>query len=75
MVLLDNLRVKDLFKIDLNPFKENELYSIALIENLTAVMHADSIIKPSEKIYFNKIASELGFTREQINDFFESLKP
>ncbi len=40
MVLLDNLRVKDFFKIDLNPFKRNELYSAALLENLTVVMHA-----------------------------------
>lgn len=69
MALLESLHSKDLFKIDFTPIKENELYSIALIENLAAVMHADSIIKPSEKIYFHKVIIELGFTKEQFSDY------
>ncbi|HCA08143.1 TerB family tellurite resistance protein [Chryseobacterium sp.] len=69
MTLLENLRSMDLFKIDFTQLKENELYSIALIENLAAVMHADSVIKPAEKIYFHKVISELGFTKEQMSDY------
>lgn len=69
MLLLESLHSKDLFKIDFTPIKENELYSIALIENLAAVMHADSIIKPSEKIYFHKVIIELGLTKEQFSDY------
>lgn len=70
MSLLESLRTKELFKLDLSSFKNNELYSIALIENLVAVMNADDVIKPSEKIYFNKLISELGFSKEQVSDYF-----
>lgn len=69
MLLLEGLRNKELFKLNLSPFKNNELYSIALIENLAAVMHADSVIKSSEKIYFSKLTSELGFSKEQVSDY------
>jgi uncharacterized membrane protein YebE (DUF533 family) len=69
MLLLDGLRAKELFKFDLTSIKDNELYSIALVENLAAVIHADSIVKPSEKIYFSKIALELGFDKDQISEY------
>ena len=69
MSLLESLSSKELFKIDFTPLRENELYSIALIENLAAVMHADSIIKPAEKIYFHKVITDLGFTKEQVSDY------
>lgn len=71
MSLLNGLRDKELYKFDLTSLKENELYSIALIENLAAVMHADSVIKPSEKIYFIKITSELGFTKDQVSEYLD----
>lgn len=71
MNLLEQLRSNELIPIDFEPLKSNDLYAISLIENIAAVMKADSIIKPSEKIYFYKVVNELGFSKEQVSEFIE----
>ncbi len=69
MDLLNNLRNQDLFDIDFTEIKKNELYSISLLENLSEIIHIDSNVKIAEKIYFNKIAGELGFSADQVSEF------
>lgn len=49
MKLLEQLHSKEILNIDFTKLKGSELHSIALIENLIAVVKIDNIIKPAEK--------------------------
>ena len=69
--LLEQLHSKELIQIDLSAIKGNDLYSLALIEILSEIIKIDGIIKSVEKIYFYKIAKELGFTKEDVTEMLE----
>ncbi len=69
--LLEELHSKELIQIDLSAIKGNDLYSLALIEILSEIIKIDGIIKSVEKIYFYKIAKELGFTKEDVTEMLE----
>lgn len=66
--LLEKLHSKNLYEIDFSQFKNNELYSISLLESLASLILIDEIVKPVEKMYFHKIARELGFTKEEVHE-------
>ncbi len=68
MDLVQTLHTKDLTEIDFSVFKGNDLYSLTLIESLASLILIDGITKAVEKIYFYKIARELGFTKEDVSD-------
>ena len=72
MKLLEQLHSKEILNIDFTKLKGSELHSIALIENLIAVVKIDNIIKPAEKIYLFKIVHDLGFSREDIQILLEA---
>ena len=69
--LLEELHSKELIQIDLSAIKGNDLYSLAIIEILSEIIKIDGIIKSVEKIYFYKIAKELGFTKEDVTEMLE----
>ena len=68
MDLVQTLHTTDLTEIDFSVFKGNDLYSLTLIESLASLILIDGITKAVEKIYFYKIARELGFTKEDVSD-------
>ena len=71
MKLVETLHTKDLAEIDFSVFKGNDLYALTLIESLASLILIDGITKAVEKIYFYKIARELGFTKEDVSDMLE----
>ena len=71
MTLVETLHIKDLAEIDFSIFKGNDLYALTLIESLASLILIDGITKAVEKIYFYKIARELGFTKEDVSDMLE----
>ncbi|MBA5247843.1 TerB family tellurite resistance protein [Marnyiella aurantia] len=71
MALVGQLHSKDLVEIDLSIFLGNDLYALTLIESLASLIKIDGIIKSVEKIYFYKIARELGFTRDDVSDMLQ----
>lgn len=71
MKLVETLHTKDLAEIDFSIFKGNDLYALTLIESLASLILIDGITKAVEKIYFYKIARELGFTKEDVSDMLE----
>ncbi len=71
MKLVETLHTKDLAEIDFSVFKGNDLYSLTLIESLASLILIDGITKAVEKIYFYKIARELGFTKDDVSDMLE----
>ena len=72
-ILYSNLKNLDFEKIDVSEFKENEAYRIAFVEAMYNMAKIDKIIKPSEKIYFYKVARELGFEKEELKDIFDDI--
>ena len=71
MKLVETLHTRDLAEIDFSVFKGNDLYSLTLIESLASLILIDGITKAVEKIYFYKIARELGFTKDDVSDMLE----
>lgn len=66
--LLEKLHSKNLDEIDFSEFKNNELYGISLLESLASLILIDENVKPLEKMYFYKIARELGFSKEDVSE-------
>lgn len=66
--LFEKLHSKNLDEIDFSDFKNNELYAISLLESLASLILIDKIVKPVEKMYFYKIAREVGFTKEEVSE-------
>lgn len=71
MDLVETLHTKDLAEINFSVFKGNDLYALTLIESLASLILIDGVTKAVEKIYFYKIARELGFTKEDVSDMLE----
>lgn len=71
MNLIEQLHLKELIDVDLNLLKNNDLYALALIESLSSIIKIDGSVKFVEKIYFNKIAKELGFSKEEVKEMLE----
>ena len=60
--------------IDFNRLRGNILYATALLESLIAVVKADNIVRPAEKIYLFKIAHDLGFDKDTIKEMLDESK-
>ena len=72
--LLEQLNDEKLVDIDFNRLRGNILYATALLESLIAVVKADNIVRPAEKIYLFKIAHDLGFDKDTIKEMLEESK-
>lgn len=70
--LLQSLSNKELFDVDLKSIANNNLHAIALLENLAEIAHVDKILKTSEKIYFYKVAADLGFNKDQVSELLNN---
>lgn len=70
--LLQSLSNKEIFDVDLKSIANNNLYAIALLENLAEIAHVDKILKTSEKIYFYKVAADLGFSKDQVSELLDN---
>jgi uncharacterized tellurite resistance protein B-like protein len=68
MELVGKLHTKDLEDVDFSSLNGNDLYSLTLIESLASLVLIDGLVKSVEKIYFYKVARELGFTKEDVSD-------
>lgn len=75
MELIEKLHNKDLAEIDFTALNNNDLYALSLIESLASLILIDEIVKPVEKIYFYKVARELGFTKEDVSDLLLNAIP
>ena len=72
--LLEQLNDEKLQDIDFNRLRGNILYATALLESLIAVVKADNIVRPAEKIYLFKITHDLGFDKDTIKEMLEESK-
>ena len=72
--LLEQLNDEKLVDIDFNRLRGNILYATALLESLIAVVKADNIVRPAEKIYLFKIAHDLGFDKDTIKEMLDESK-
>lgn len=70
LLLASSYNTEQLFQIDVNLLKDDDLYSISLLKKLICLYQLDGKISLAEKIYLKKIARELGYTPEDLKDFF-----
>ena len=70
--LLCKMHESGITDIDFSAVKTNEIYALALLESVVAVINLDGIMKPSEKIYLFKIAKDLGIDREKLDEIILS---
>lgn len=59
-----------LFSIDYSLLKNDDSYSIGLLKKMIMLAKLDGNIGFTEKIYIKKIARELGYTPNDLSDFF-----
>ena len=66
--LIDSYNAGQTFQVNLNVFKEDDLYAVVLVKKLICLYKLDEKISLTEKIYLRKIVRELGYTPEDIQD-------
>jgi uncharacterized membrane protein len=70
LLLASSYNTEQLFQIDINLLKDDDSYSISLLKKIIYLYQLDGKISLAEKIYLKKIARELGYTPEDLKDFF-----
>jgi uncharacterized membrane protein len=70
LLLASSYNTEQLFQVDINLLKDDDSYSISLLKKIIYLYQLDGKISLAEKIYLRKIARELGFTYEDLKDFF-----
>lgn len=70
LLLASSYNTEQLFQVDINLLKDDNSYSISLLKKIIYLYQLDGKISLAEKIYLRKIARELGFTYEDLKDFF-----
>lgn len=58
------------FQVNISLLKDDDAYSIPLLKRLIQLYQLDGKISLAEKIYLKKIARELGYAPEDLQDFF-----
>lgn len=72
--LLSLLQTKTLTDVEFGQYKDNLLFATSLLENLIEIIYIDGIVAPSERIYLYKIASDLGMSRDMVEDLLIASK-
>lgn len=70
LLLASSYNTEQLFQVDINLLKDDDSYSISLLKKIIYLYQVDGKISLAEKIYLKKIARELGYTPEDLKDFF-----
>lgn len=70
LLLASSYNTEQLFQVDINLLKDDNSYSISLLKKIIYLYQLDGKICLAEKIYLKKIARELGYTPEDLKDFF-----
>lgn len=70
LLLASSYNTEQLFQVDTNLLKNDDFYSISLLKKIIYLYQLDGKISLAEKIYLKKIARELGYTPEDLKDFF-----
>ena len=70
LLLASSYNTEQLFQVDINLLKDDDSYSISLLKEIIYLYQLDGKISLAEKIYLKKIARELGYTPEDLKDFF-----
>lgn len=70
LLLASSYNTEQLFQVDINLLKDDDSYSISLLKKIIYLYQLDGKICLAEKIYLKKIARELGYTPEDLKDFF-----
>lgn len=70
LLLVSSYNTEQLFQVDINLLKGDDSYSISLLKKIIYLYQIDGKISLAEKIYLKKIARELGYTPEDLKDFF-----
>lgn len=70
LLLASSYNTEQLFQVDIILLKDDDSYSISLLKKIIYLYQLDGKISLAEKIYLKKIARELGYTPEDLKDFF-----
>lgn len=70
LLLASSYNTEQLFQVDINLLKDDDSYSISLLKKIIYLYQIDGKISLAEKIYLKKIARGLGYTPEDLKDFF-----
>lgn len=70
LLLASSYNTEQLFQVDINLLKDDDSYSISLLKKIIYLYQLDGKISLAEKIYLKKNARELGYTPEDLKDFF-----
>lgn len=68
--LASSYNTEQLFQVDIKLLKDDDSYSISLLKKIIYLYQLDGKISLAEKIYLKKNARELGYTPEDLKDFF-----
>ena len=67
--LASSYNIDQTFQVDFNIIKGDDLYSVSLMKKLICLSKLEGKISLAEKIYLRKIARELGYSSDDLNDF------
>lgn len=70
LLLASSYNTEQLFQVDINLLKDDDSYSISLLKKIIYIYRLDGKISLAEKIYLKKNARELGYTFEDLKEFF-----
>ena len=62
---------QDTFKVDLQPFSDDEVSAALLMRRLAEVIHLSDNVSVTEKIYLNKISREMGYSQRDVEQIIE----
>lgn len=71
--LAASYNTNDIFQIDFNVFRGDDACIVSLIEKMVLLSKLDGKISLAEKIYLKKVARELEFSPEDLEDFLKEV--
>ena len=72
--LIESLSNDKTFEIDYGIFKNSHMESTGMLMDMIALIQLDDNLHFSEKIYFKKVAEEIGIEKDQVEELLTELK-
>lgn len=72
--LIVNLSKSKVYEIDFSYFKNSHMESTGMLMDMIALIQSDEKLHFSEKIYFKKVAEEIGIEKDEVQELLTELK-
>lgn len=73
--LIEDFSKSKVYDIDFSFFKNSHMESTGMLMDMIALIQSDEKLHFSEKIYFKKVAEEIGIEKDEVEELLTELKP